>query len=847
MKFLLSILVVLVSFVASSANPYTYSFNNTPISEAMVRISKEHPEINISFIYKDLDNYKTSAKIHEDDAYEALRRTIGLNPVSVIKKDNNYYVEALQHGKFRYMGQAIGSDNEPVVAATVMLLAPKDSTVITYGITDAEGRFSIPCDRQDVIGKLSCMGYKTVYKSFPTFNVGKIVMPEKTIALKAMTVEGDNAKLYADKSVYLPTTKQKNASQTGTDLLSHMAIPQLGVITDNSVVTNSGRPVKLFINYLPATENDLMAMRVGDVKRVEYLEYPSDPRLQGNPFVVNFITQRYEYGGYAKLFGRGTILNGHQEGLTASVRMQYKKMTYDLVGSANESGSKHDGENLKEVFRLPQDDGSIREFERLSRTTGSESKGNNYYLVFKGTYNSENIQASSLINGNLNRKPTIFRTGTVNYTADVHPSTEYTSDADAFSKYILYNGYYFFVLPKNNSITFTPSYSFSHTEQSSLYSENSFQPIENSARDNTNNLSGNLRYRHDFGSLGSLTAFAKGSYYYSRTFYSGTANALDRAKTSRMGIGLNYDVTVRNVRAQVGLGWDWDRFRFNTEIDRRNAPSFDVSLQFSPSRKQSLAFAFEYDSWLPSPNFKSDQIIESSPFLKYTGNPNLFPAKEYTLDLSYTWIPNNNYSLSAFSWAWIVTDRYVYDYVADGSGVLRTIKQPMGSYAQGLYGISGTARFLDRSLVATGRVSQLFNHNGQPYNVNHFHTYFSALLRYYYKNWNFALSYVSKMGSWDGMMNGIWNRDKSKYYLSVGWSNSNLNVTAMVMNIGRWNWESTNQVMNSQVYSTDETFINGDSHAFVRLTATYILDFGKKVKRGNEPQTSGSASSGILK
>ena len=40
-------------------------------------LSKEHPEINISFIYKDLDNYKTSAKIHEDDAYEALRRTIG--------------------------------------------------------------------------------------------------------------------------------------------------------------------------------------------------------------------------------------------------------------------------------------------------------------------------------------------------------------------------------------------------------------------------------------------------------------------------------------------------------------------------------------------------------------------------------------------------------------------------------------------------------------------------------------------------------------------------------------------------------------------------------------------------
>lgn len=69
----------------------------------------------------------------------------------------------------------------------------------------------------------------------------------------------------------------------------------------------------VFIDYLPASENDLLAMCVSDVKRVEYLEYPSDPRLQGNPYVINFIMQQYEYGGYAKAYGFGTFLNGHQE------------------------------------------------------------------------------------------------------------------------------------------------------------------------------------------------------------------------------------------------------------------------------------------------------------------------------------------------------------------------------------------------------------------------------------------------------------------------------------------------------------------------------------------------------
>lgn len=120
-------------------------------------------------------------------------------------------------------------------------------------------------------------------------------------------------------------------------------------------------------------------------------------------------------------------------------------------------------------------------------------------------------------------------------------------------------------------------------------------------------------------------------------------------------------------------------------------------------------------------------------------------------------------------------------------------------------------------------------------------------MAYYLKNWNFGLTYISPIGTWDGMMNGIWQRDKEDYYLQVGWSKSNLNISALIMNIGRWNWMDAKRVMNSEYYSTDETLINGNSHALVKITATYTFGFGKKVGRDNEPQISGSASSGILK
>ena len=85
-KTILTLIMVAMTCISAGAYEYDYSFDNTPISEAIIRICKDHPDVNITFIYKELDNYKTSARIHTDDAYEALRLTIGLNPISIIKK-----------------------------------------------------------------------------------------------------------------------------------------------------------------------------------------------------------------------------------------------------------------------------------------------------------------------------------------------------------------------------------------------------------------------------------------------------------------------------------------------------------------------------------------------------------------------------------------------------------------------------------------------------------------------------------------------------------------------------------------------------------------------------------------
>ena len=471
MKRLFVFFSVMLCVLAAFAQKFSYRFNHTPLADALTQIAEQHPDIHINFIYNELDKYPVTATVRTNDAYDMLRQLIGLNPVSVIRSKDRYYVEALQHGKFVYHGRVVSNDKEPVAGATVMLLAPKDSTVITYGIADADGRFSIPCDSRGVIAKLSCIGYITTYRNCPDFNCGTIVMPIHSITFSQVNVEAQTATVHPDKTVFIPTARQKNASQTGADLIDHMGIPQLKVSLSGNITTNSGSPVGVFIDYIPASADDLKAMRISDVRRVEYYENPTDPRMQGYTFAVNYVMAKYEYGGYVKGMGVGNLLT-YSEQLLANVRLQNKKMTYDLMGYGFNSDQSHNDSELTEIFRLPQDDNEVKTFDRYSKTTSSKDSHQQYFAAFRATYNSDKVQAATQINGSIDRWPHSDRSGFVVYTPADYPASDYSSARFNSSKFISYSGYYFFSLPKSNTLTFTPKYVYSHTRQNSSYLEN---------------------------------------------------------------------------------------------------------------------------------------------------------------------------------------------------------------------------------------------------------------------------------------------------------------------------------------------------------------------------------------
>lgn len=274
----------------------------------------------------------------------------------------------------------------------------------------------------------------------------------------------------------------------------------------------------------------------------------------------------------------------------------------------------------------------------------------------------------------------------------------------------------------------------------------------------------------------------------------------------------------------------------------------DASFKYIPNKRNSFNLIFHYSVWPPSSNYKSENLIQVSPVLWHTGNPFLKSHQSYDTGLNHVYIPSNKFNMVAFFNTWYVGNREAFVYMATPGGIIRTIQQPIGSFGHYNYGISASTKQLDRRLHISGRIEQLFVHNGVPYNTNRsFISYYVQTL-YYLGSFNFAVAYQSEKAAVSYEPgSGTWIKNKGNFIIQGGWSNSFWNIRITAQNLQRWNWRASYQVMNSENYSINKYISNTSGHAFVSLSVTYTFGFGKKIRQGDDISRQTKVSSGILK
>lgn len=274
----------------------------------------------------------------------------------------------------------------------------------------------------------------------------------------------------------------------------------------------------------------------------------------------------------------------------------------------------------------------------------------------------------------------------------------------------------------------------------------------------------------------------------------------------------------------------------------------DLSLQYGFNNKNSISLEFHHATWTLASSYRSTAVIQSNPLFSYTGNPDVSPYKRFNASLRYVLMPNNKYNFAAFCNGDLITNRYAYVYQATPEGILRTIQQEgTGNYSSLLYGVQGTARLFNNSLMINGQVAHRIVRNGAPFDWTKNKVLWYLQAFYYVGGWNFGMQYQSPQEYCDGYVNGAWMKDKSAYTAIVGWGNSSWSLQGRLTNPFRWNWHASSSETTSANYDVSTKYYNTSYHCYVLLSATYTFGFGKKIQRGNEATQQMGTSSSILK
>ena len=777
-----------------------------------------------------------------------LRQLIGLNTASVISSGGRYYIEALQHGKFCYRGRVLDEEHQPAPGTTILLLAPKDSTVITYGIADNAGRFIIPCDSRSVIAKFSCVGYKTTYRRLNDFNVGDIIMPIDAVALQQVKVEGQMATAYSDCTVYLPSQRQKNASQNAIDLLRQMAIPQIQINPiDNSIKDNGGGEVSIFFNNMPASQEDIEGLRTADVRRVEYLEFPTDPRFRGAQHVINIIIQEYEYGGYTKITANENFLVGLSSRTNIFTKFAYKKMTYDLYVAANNWDNHHAGYDVEGQYSLTDNQGKDYTLNRRETADNVHFRQNQYPVSFRASYNTDKVQIQNTIGYSHSAYPVQEQSGSLVYSPSKGDDYTFNRNNPSRSNSFSYNGSFVFALPKDFSVNVTPQFLYSHNINSLTYTTSSTEPIIRDARENAYYYRVNAYINKRFAQKHTLMLGINTGNTINRLQYTGNASYSDRFSNPFVSGQLCYQSQIQKFSLYADAGVLWERTSINTIKNDDVYPYVHFNIRYTPNNKNAFSAYFQFANNTPGIDQKASDLLRDNEVMYITGNPSLDNSRHITFNINYTWLPSNVFNMSAYGRYFELFDRFItaYEPFDNGRALLRTYIND-GNYVQSEIGIAAILNLFNKSLQLYVSPNQKFYRSTGVFDKSFYPFQITAQATYYLKQWYFQAYYQSHQKM---MFTGspTTYRSRDFYSLSAGWSNSDWNISLTAYNIFNSNWSTSDRYIQSPLYAEHRTTYGTNSHARLNLSVTYTFGYGKKVKRGNEVGEQSGVSSAIMK
>ncbi len=305
-KLLLLAVLCLIS-ARLGAQTITHSFHSTSMSDALRYLSTTTQRYVINFAYDDLEDFKVTTDLRNQSLPDAIRQIIGFYPISMKVvdggKDNKgnalpdmIFIQCTQKEDRKLTGRVVDEQGQPMEFVNIAVLNPSDSSFINGGVTTASGDFVIPCRPTDVLVSLSYVGYRRLVRHVSSTHAGVLTMRPDTYSLNTVTVKGRRKVEHEDRNVYTFSDEEVKASRQAQQLVATLPGLRLDLIS-GQLATLSGKPLKILVNGIEASDNDMKALRSKDIRNVDYYVVPP-ARYADAGTVLNIHTRTAE-NGYA--------------------------------------------------------------------------------------------------------------------------------------------------------------------------------------------------------------------------------------------------------------------------------------------------------------------------------------------------------------------------------------------------------------------------------------------------------------------------------------------------------------------------------------------------------------------
>lgn len=553
--------------------------------------------------------------------------------------------------------------NLPLEYATVAFFSKKENKIVTGGITDSEGKFSInvPAGTYDISVEYISYEKKTYYDKSLTsdINLGTVGLALDVEALGEVEViaERTTVEIKLDKKIYNVGKDLTVRGGTVSDVLDN--VPSVSVDVEGNVSLRGQDNVRILINGKPSglvglnSTDALRQLPAESIERVEVITSPSARYdAEGTAGILNIILRRSKLQG---LNGAVTVNAGHPTQAGISGNINYRTGDFNFFNTTGYNYRESPGNSLTETEYFNGDDpntflNEYRDFDR-QRKGITTNTGVEWYINDTASLTASVVYRKS--DDDDETTNTIREVDATGALINESPRLELEKEDDRNLQYSVnfdkqFNG------NSEHRFTFDFQYENSNEDEFSLIQQDGDASERVTTLEEQDQILLQSDYVMPIGEKGQFEFGYRGNFNeldtdYALEFYDGNDYVLDTDVSNN----LVYREYINAVYSQFGskikdkfsylLGLRMESTRITIDqvtsgdFDKKNYVGFfpTVNLGYEITENQSITFGYNRRIRRPRSRFINPFPSRSSATNLFQGNPDIDPSYSNTVDIGY--------------------------------------------------------------------------------------------------------------------------------------------------------------------------------------------------------------------